>query len=77
MVQLVHLQVRVVQMVRVVRVVKLVQVVQVVQVIQVVRVVRMINLYDMHSENIWFSASKPSNHRGNLSCHAYDGRTEE
>ena len=32
-----------------------------VQVVQVARVVRMISVGDMHSENIWFSWSKPSN----------------
>ena len=32
-------------------------------VIQVVQVVRMISLDDKHSENIWFSWSKPSNYR--------------
>ena len=54
----------------------MVQVVQVVQVIQVVMVVKMI-LVDMHSENIWFSGSKPSNYRKKLICHACDGGTEE
>ena len=33
----------------------------------------MISLDDMHSENIWFSWSKPSNYRGKLRCHACDG----
>ena len=37
-----------------------------------VQVVRMIGLDDMHSENIWFSWSKPSNYRRKLRCHAYD-----
>ena len=32
---------------------------------------------DTHSENIWFSWSRPSNYRGKLRCHACDGgRTE-
>ena len=31
----------------------------------------------MHSENIWFSWSKPSNYREKLICHACDGRTDE
>ena len=38
--------------------------------------VRMISLDDMHSENIWFPWSKPSNYRGKLRCHACDGRTD-
>ena len=29
---------------------------------------------DMHSENIWFSWSKPSNYHENLRCHACDER---
>ena len=38
----------------------------------------MISLGDMHSENIGFSWSKPSNYRGKLRCHACDiRRTEE
>ena len=32
---------------------------------------------DMHSENIWFSGSKPSNYREKLRCHTRDGRTDE
>ena len=59
---------------QVVQVVYVIHVVQVVQVIQVVRVVRMINLYDMNSENIWFSGSKPSNHQEKLRCQCCDGR---
>ena len=36
-----------------------------------------LNDNDMHSENIWFSWSRPSNYRGKLRCHACDGgRTE-
>ena len=42
------------------QVVQVVQVIQVIKVVQVVEVVRMIRLDDMHSENIWFSGSKPS-----------------
>ena len=44
--------------------------------VQVVRVVRRIGLDDMHSENIWFSGSKPSNYRRKLRCHARDRRTD-
>ena len=55
----------------------MIQVIQVMQVIQVVQVVRMISLDDMHSENIWFSWSKPSNYRGKLRFHARDIRTED
>ena len=57
-------------MVHVVHVVQVIQVVQVAQVIQVVRVVRTISLDKMHSENIWFSGSKPLNYRGKLRYHA-------
>ena len=32
----------------------------------------MITLDDMHSENIWFSWSKPSNYHEKLRCHACD-----
>ena len=39
------------------------QVIQVVQVVQVVKVVRMISVDDMHSDNICFSWSKPSNYK--------------
>ena len=41
-----------------------------------VQLVRMISLDDMHSENIWFSWSKPSNYQGKLRCHTRDGRTD-
>ena len=51
--------------------------VQVVRLVQVVRVARTTSLDDMHSENIWFSGSKPSNYRKKLICHACDGGTEE
>ena len=37
----------------------------------------MISLDDIHSYNIWFSWSKPSNYRKKLRCHASDGRTKE
>ena len=53
------------------------QVVHVFQVIQVVQAVRMISLDDMHSEDIWFSRSKPSNYREKLRCHGCDIRTED
>ena len=53
---------------------RMVRVVQVVQVIQVVRLVMMISLDDMHSENMWFSSSKPSNYREKWRCHACEGR---
>ena len=43
-----------------------------------VQVVRIISIYDMNSENIWFSSSKPLTYREKLICHACDGgRTEE
>ena len=51
--------------------------VQVVQVVQVVQLVQLVSLGDMHSENIWFSGSKPSNYREKLICHACDRGTEE
>ena len=53
------------------------QVVQIVQVVQVVRVVRMTSLDDMHSENIWFASSKPSNYQEKLRCHACDTRRND
>ena len=56
--------------------IKVVQVEKVVQVVQVVQVVRIISPDDMHSENIWFLWSKPSNYQEKLRCHARDGRTE-
>ena len=34
-----------------------------------------VSLDDMHSENVWFSWSKPSNYRGKLRCHVCDRRT--
>ena len=40
----------------------------------------MISLEDMHSENMWFSWSKPSDYQDQekLRCHACDGgRTED
>ena len=36
---------------------------------------RMISPDEKHSENKWFSRSKPSNYRGKLRCHTRDGRT--
>ena len=36
----------------------------------------MISLDYMHSENIWFSWSKPSNYQEKLRCHACDERTD-
>ena len=47
-----------------------------VQVVQVVRVARTISLDDRHSENTWFSWSKPSIYREKLICHVCDGRTD-
>ena len=38
------------------------QVIQVIHVVQVVQVVQVVSLDDMHSENIWFSGSKPLNY---------------
>ena len=64
-------------MAHVVHVVQVIQVVQVVQVIQVVRVVRTISLDNMHSENLWFSGSKPLNYRGKLRCHACGRQTNK
>ena len=43
-----------------------------VEVVQVIQVLRMISLDDMHSENIWFSWSKPLDYREKLRCHASD-----
>ena len=54
----------------------MVQVVQAIQVLQVVSVIRIISLDDMHSENICFSWSEPSNYGEKLRCHACDGRTD-
>ena len=45
----------------VVRVVRVVKVFQVVPVVQAVQVVQVVSLDDMHSENIWFTLSKPLN----------------
>ena len=53
------------------------QVVQVVQTVQVVQVVRMTSLDDMHSENIWFASSKPSNYQEKLRSHACDTRRND
>ena len=43
--------------------------------------VKVVSLDDMHSENIWFSGSKPSNYNGMFRCHSrdthMDRRTEE
>ena len=65
------------QSARVVRVVQVVQAFPVIQVVSVLSVVRMISLYDIQSQNIWFSWSKPSNYREKLRCHACDGQTKE
>ena len=40
--------------------VQVVQVVRVFRVIQVVQLVKWVSLDDMHSENVWFTWSKPS-----------------
>ena len=61
-------------MVQLIQVIKVTQVVQVVWVVQVVRVARTTSLDDMHSENIWFSWSKPFNYREKLICYAIEGR---
>ena len=47
-----------------------------VQVVQVVRVVRIISPGDMHSGDILFLRSKPSNYQEKLGCHACDERTD-
>ena len=41
-----------------------------------VQVVRMISIDDMHTEDIWFSWGKSSNHQEKLRCHARDERTD-
>ena len=41
-----------------------------------VQLARIISLDDMHSENIWFSWSKPSNYQEKLRCHACDKQTK-
>ena len=51
--------------------------VQVVQVVRVVKVVRVVSFDDMHSENILFIWSKPSNYREKSRCHACDGQTNK
>ena len=56
----------------------MVLVTHVVQEVQVVQVVKIISPDDMHSENIWFLWSKPSNYQEKLRCHARDiERTED
>ena len=47
------------------------------RVIRVARVwvVQVVSLEDMHSENMGFTWSKPSNYRKNWRCHACEGRT--
>ena len=42
-----------------------------------IQVVQVVSVDDMHSENLWFSWSKPSNYREKLRCHARDIRTKE
>ena len=44
--------------------------------IQVIQVVKIISPDNMHSENIWFLWSKPSNYQEKLRCHARDIRTD-
>ena len=51
--------------------------IQVEKVVQVVQVVRIISPDDMHSENILFLWSKPSNYQEKMRCHARDIRTKE
>ena len=53
-------------------VVQVFQLIQVEQMVQVVRVVRNISPNDMHSEDICFLWSKPSNYQEKLRCHACD-----
>ena len=57
------------RLVKVVKVVKVVQVVLVVKVVKVVQVVKVVSLDYMHSENIWFTWSKPSDYWEELRCH--------
>ena len=38
--------------------------------------VQVVCLDDMHTENIWFSGSKPSNYGGKWRCHAREERTD-
>ena len=47
---------------QVVNLVQVVQVVRVVRVIQVVQLVKGVSIDDMHSENIWYTWSKPSDY---------------
>ena len=47
-----------------------------IQVEKVVQVVRIISPDDMHSENILFLWSKPSNYQEKLRCHACDELTD-
>ena len=51
---------------QVVDLVQAVQVVRVVRVIQVVQLVKGVSIDDMHSENIWYTWSKPSDYREKL-----------
>ena len=46
------------------------------KVVKGVQVVRINSPDHMHSENIWFLWSKPSNYQEKLRCHACDGQTE-
>ena len=48
-----------------------------IHVVQVVQVVKIISPDDMHSENIWFLWSHPSNYQDKLRCHARDIQTHE
>ena len=63
-------------MIQVIKVTQVVQLVWVVQVVKVVQVARMISLEPMHSENIWFKWSLPSNYQEKLRCHVCDKQTE-
>ena len=75
-VQVFHLQVRVVRVVYGVQAVHVVQLVQVVQVVQVIRVDKVVSQDVMRSENTGFTWSKSSDYWEELRCHAFDGLTD-
>ena len=52
--------------------VTIIRYVQMLQVVQVLQVVKVVSFDDMHSENIWFAWSKPSDYGDKLRCHACD-----
>ena len=62
-----------IQVIQVVQLIQVIKVIQVVPLVRVVRVARTISLDDMHSENVWFLWSKPSNYQEKLRCHVCDG----